>query len=249
MHIKQNDDFQTIFGLAFNMSGRIPKYVWEGRLESHFSAIHQILVAVSGGEYDTEVMLNEAHELTNIINSLRSGVRDNQTKRAVQAETLEMSSARLIVMGLFCFYDSTFVHELHPTDRNNYVTAVRRLIANFAAGVHMKVHNREGGTDLPEWGTIRNHFGRVLRAFYPFLHSNSPWMMFKNFTATESADVYELTKQWGDGTPYLKALYFTKVYEEFSREELLSKDTTLEVASRVYRRDRQLFIDHLEEQC
>lgn len=248
MHIEQNDDFKALFDMAFTMTKRVPEYVWEGRLESHFTAVHKILDAVSGGEYDTDVILNEAFELTNIINSLRTGYRDNQTKRAVQAETLEMSAARLITMGLYCFYDSTFVHELHHIDRNSYITAVRRMLAHFVAGIHVKVKNRDGLSDLPVWGSIRCHYGRVLRTFYPFLHSNSPWVMFKNFIATEGEGFCESTKTWGDGTPYIKALFFTKVYEEFSRVEVLTKDTTLEVSARVYRQERETLIDFYAEQ-
>lgn len=248
MHIEQNDTFAAMFELAYKVTKRIPDYVWEGKLESHYSAIHRILLATSGGEYDTEVVLNEAFELTNMINSLRTGFRDNQTKRAVQAETPEMSCARLVTMGLFCFYDSTFVQELHPVDRNNYVTAVRRMLAHFAAGIHVKVQHREGSTELPVWGSIRNQYGRVLRTFYPFLHSNSPWMMFKNFIATEGDEFSECTKFWSEGTPYIKAIYFTKVYEEFSRVHTLTKDTTLEVSARVYRQERQTFVDHYMEQ-
>lgn len=246
MHIKRNSDFTAIYAQGLEMAQAVPAEVWNGQVDAQYSTIHRILEAVSGGEYDTAVILNEAHELTNIINNMRNTGRDNSYKRAVQAETQQMTIARLLVIGLYTFYDSTFVAELHPVDRNRYIHAVRAMMANYAAGMITRVGSREDCVGIPTWSFVRTQIGRYSRMFYPSLHTNSPWSHFKMFIAVEGNDLFERAAVWNDDTIYMKALIFTRVYEYFDRVDLISKDTVIQVTAAVFRDERQALLDCLE---
>lgn len=248
MHIKRSSDFMEIYSHTLDLCHLIPHAIWDGRLDGQFTTIHRMMVAMSDGEYDTDVMLNEAHELTIIVNVMRNNTREGITKRAVQAETLEMTIIRLAIIGLYCFYDSTFVSDISQYDRDNYTRSVKRMMANFAAGMITRYRNRDGEIEQPTWSMLRGNIGRQQRIFYPSLYGNSPWVLFKTFIAIEGPEFTELVKFWSDGTSYIKALYFTRVYECFDREDLISKDTVTAVCATVYREERQTFIEHYEEQ-
>lgn len=248
MHIKRNTDFVAFQSMAMELSERIPDTMWDRYLDAQYTTVHDLLSALSGGEYDTKVILNEAHELTIIVDKLRNNFRDNLNRRTVQAETLEMSMARLTAIGIYSFYDSVVVQGLHKVDRGNYIHAVRVIISHFVAGTLLHVKNHKQLTDTPPWSILRLEYHRVLNMFYPTLHRNNPWQHFKSFMAPINTNFIKATRIIAEEATYGKAYWLTNVYNNFNSVELVSKDTVLEVCGKTFNSDWATYVDLVEEQ-
>lgn len=248
MYIKRNADFIELQTQAMELSARIPDTFWDRYLDAQYTTVHELLSALSGGEYDTKVILNEAHELTIIVDKLRNNFRDNLNRRSVQAETLEMSMARLTAIGVYSFYDSTVVPGLHKADRGNYIHALRILISNFVAGTLLHIKSHKHLDDLPTWTVLRLEYHRVLTTFYPSLHRNSPWQHFKIFLAPVNPKYIKAVRTIAEDAPYAKAYWLTKVYNNFNNVELISKDTVLEVCGKTFGDEWNTYVEFAEEQ-
>lgn len=248
MYIKRNTDFVSLQTDAMDVSSRIPDEFWGRYLDAQYTTVHGLLSALSGGEYDTAVILNEAHELTIIVDKLRNNFRDNLNRRSVQAETLEMTMARLTVIGIYSFYDSQVVAGLHKVDRGNYIHAVRVLVSNFVAGTLLHIRSHKQLDDWPVWSIMRLEYHRVLNTFYPSLHRNSPWQHFKYFMAAINTTFINATRIIADDAPYAKAYWLTRVYNNFNNVELISRDTVLEVCGKTFSEERGAYIEFCEEQ-
>lgn len=248
MHIKRNTDFMDYQQQAMDVSARIPDAIWDRYLDAQYTTVHELLSILSGGEYDTKVIHNEAHELTIIVDKLRNNFRDNLNRRTVQAETLEMTMARLTAIGIYSFYDSTVVAGLHKSDRGNYIHAVRLLISNFVAGALLHVMNVKRLDVVPPWSVLRLEYHRVLNTFYPSLHRNNPWQHFKIFMAPINTKFIKAVRIISEDAPYAKAYWLTKVYNNFNNVELISKETVLEVCGNTFASEWSTYVEFAEEQ-